>query len=80
MRTVYEGGQYSYRLRIMSDPDTISTDLIMYDSLENFEPTYDPEDPLGSDNDWIDAREDGDPDFHWQGTFRGVDTSQLEEL
>ncbi|MBQ1401562.1 MAG: hypothetical protein IIY99_04360, partial [Firmicutes bacterium] len=80
MRTVYEGGQYSYRLRIMSDPDTISTDLIMYDSLENFEPSYDPEDPLGSDNDYIDAREDGDPDFHWHGTFRGVDTSQLEAL
>lgn len=75
MRTVYEGGQYTYRLRVMSDPDTISTDMIMYDTLESFHAKVDPEDPLNSEHDYIDV---GAP--RWHGKFRGVDTSQLEAM
>ncbi|MGI6221425.1 MAG: Spy0128 family protein [Coriobacteriales bacterium] len=63
-RIVYEGGQYSYRLRMMSDDETISKDLVLYDSLENFQP--------GDGNDAIDV-----PAPHWRGTLVGVDTSQL---
>ena len=79
-RNVYEGGQYSYRLRVMSDPDTVSTGLILYDSLENFYAKGDPEHPEDSDNDIIDVVTDPDNDFHWHGNFLGVDTSQLEAL
>ena len=63
--TVYTGGQYSYRLRMMSDDGTISKDLILYDSLENFVPT------TGNSPEDIGAP-------CWKGTLRGVDVSQLE--
>ena len=66
-RTVYTGGFYSYRLRMMSDTDTISKDLIIYDSLENF---Y-----AGQGNDEIDIDAP-----RWQGAFRNVDVSQLESM
>ena len=66
-RTVWEGGTYAYRLRMMPDSDTKFQDMIIYDSLENFQ-------AKAGHNDDID---DGAP--HWQGTLRGVDVSQLEE-
>ena len=64
-RTVYEGGVYSYRLRTMSDDQTISKDLIIYDALETY---------------WaVDGNDQIDIDSpHWQGKFMGVDVSQLE--
>lgn len=63
-RTVYEGGVYSYRLRMMSDRNTISRDLIMYDSLENFYAAD------GNDEADINAP-------RWRGEFVAVDTLQL---
>lgn len=66
-RTVYEGGVYSYRLRMMSDADTISKDLVIYDSLENFH--------AGEGNDPADVV---DESRRWHGTLMGVDLSQLE--
>lgn len=62
--TVYEGGQYKYRLRMLSDPDTQSKDLIIYDALECFHAAD------GNDDADIDAP-------RWQGTLRSVDVSQL---
>ncbi|MGI6221615.1 MAG: Spy0128 family protein, partial [Coriobacteriales bacterium] len=66
-RTVFEGGQYAYRLRMMSDSDTISKDLVIYDSLEDFE--------AGQGNDAVDIDAP-----RWQGRFEGVDTSQLVSM
>ncbi len=65
-RTVYEGGVYTYRLRMMPDADTIAKDLIVYDSLENF---Y-----AGDGNDTIDIDAP-----HWHGRLISVDVSQLTE-
>lgn len=75
MRTVYEGGQYSYRLRVMSDPDTVSTGMVIFDSLENFHAQPDPDNPDEGDNDLIDVDAE-----RWQGKLRAVDISQLEAL
>ena len=66
-KTVYTGGTYVYRLRMMSDTETISKDLILYDSLENF---Y-----AGDGNDVIDINA-----ARWQGTLESVDVSQLEDM
>ncbi len=64
-RTVYEGGVYAYRLRMMPNVDTIAKDMIIFDSLENF---Y-----AGDGNDEIDVDAP-----RWQGTLLNVDVSQLE--
>ena len=81
MRTVYEGGQYTYRLRVMSDPSTISTDLIIYDSLENFYATGSTAEADNDPIDYIEPEDKGtDKDPHWQGVLRSVDTSQLEKM
>ena len=66
-RIVWEGGTYRYVLRMISDADTRSKDLVIYDSLENFH--------AGDGNDSADI---GAP--RWQGTLEEVDVSQLEEL
>ncbi len=63
-KIVYEGGRYAYRLRMMSNAETISKDLVIYDSLEIF---YANE---GNDPIDVDAP-------HWKGTLRSVDVSQL---
>lgn len=65
--TVYEGGHYSYRLRMMSNINTVSKQLILYDSFENF---Y-----AGDGNDEIDIDAP-----RWQGYFRSIDLTQLREL
>lgn len=76
-RTVYEGGQYAYRLRMISAPDTISSNLIVYDALETFEASNPDDDPIaemqGHDPIDVDAP-------RWQGYFRSIDTSQLEGM
>ena len=65
--TVYTGGTYTYRLHMMSDSETISKDLILYDSLENF---Y-----AGTGNDAIDIDAP-----RWQGRLKAVDTTQLSAM
>lgn len=72
MRTVYEGGQYTYRLRVMSDPDTVSEGMIIYDALEDFQ-------AKGNDNDAID-RDAVEAKALWKGRLREVDVSQLKEM
>ena len=66
-RTVYEGGQYTYRLTMMSNVGTTSKDMILYDTLENFH--------AGQGNDEVDINAP-----RWQGTLRKVDVSQLEAI
>lgn len=66
-RTVYEGGAYAYRLRMMSSPHTTSKGLVLYDTLEDFH--------AGDGNDAIDVNAP-----RWSGHLRGVDVRQLETL
>ena len=64
-RIVYEGGTYSYKLRMESSIGTETKDIRLYDSLENFY-AADGNSPLD-----INAP-------RWQGEFVGVNTSKLE--
>lgn len=66
-RCVYEGGQYSYRLRTMSDSDTETKDIVIYDALEAFH--------AGNGNDEVDIDAP-----RWRGYLRSIDLSQLEEM
>ncbi len=66
-RDVYEGGVYSYRIGTTPSAGTTASNVIMYDSLENFYPIAGNEDVDEADN-------------RWSGTFVGVDVSPLEEL
>ena len=65
-RDVYVGGRYSYRIRMASFEGTETSDIIVFDSLENF---YAQE---GNEEEDIDAP-------RWQGTFAGIDVSLLKE-
>ena len=67
-RIVYEGGQYNYRLRMMSDTGTITKNMILYDFLEVFRAYSDDHDPID-----VDAKT-------WSGYLREVDVSQLEDM
>ncbi|MBR0462528.1 MAG: BspA family leucine-rich repeat surface protein [Erysipelotrichaceae bacterium] len=66
LREVYTGGNYTYRLRMMSDAFTRSKNLVIFDSLENFVPV--------EGNSPVDVGE-----AQWQGTLKSVDMSQLIE-
>ena len=61
-KNVYEGGQYTYRLRMRNSPMSSAKDIIIYDNLENFVPD-------SSTQDFEDIR--------WRGTFKNIDVSQL---
>ena len=67
---VWEGGIYSYKLRMMPDSATRAKDMIIYDSLETFK--------AGDGNEKIDEMA-ANAGATWQGTFLGIDVSQLEE-
>lgn len=60
---VKEGGSYSYRMRFVSESGTTTRDLILYDSLENY-------DPLKS-NKYYGKKQ-------WKGTLESIDTSQAK--
>lgn len=66
-RTVWEGGFYSYRLRMMSDSNTKSKDLVLYDSLENYYA--------------VDGNDDADINApRWRGEFVSVDVDQIKKF
>ena len=71
-RDVYVGGRYSYRLSMGSGADTQTSQIVLYDTLENFSPAEENFDP----ND----RNDADTDNVWHGTFDGLDLSALETM
>ena len=71
-RDVYVGGRYSYRLSMGSGTDTQTSQIVLYDTLENFLPeesNFDPDDV-----------EDADTGNVWHGTFDGLDLSALEVM
>ena len=74
-KIVFNGGVYQYRLRMQPADRTSSTDMIIYDSLENFYAGgIDPE--TGKyPNDQIDYNAP-----RWQGTLQRVDISQIEAM
>lgn len=68
-KTVFEGGQYTYRLTMVSNAGTTSKDMILYDSLENYVPK--------------DGNDDADVAAYaanatWKGKLRRLDVSQIE--
>lgn len=63
-RNVYEGGRYTYSLRMQNTQETSARDIVIYDSLENYVPTSDKSDYQ---------------DTQWRGTFSDVDVSQLRQ-
>lgn len=71
-RDVYVGGRYSYRLSMGSGADSRTSQIVLYDTLENFSPAEENFDP----ND----RNDADTDNVWHGTFDGLDLSALETM
>ena len=62
-RNVYEGGRYTYSLRMQNTEESSSHNIVIYDNLENYVPT-------SEKNDYQDTQ--------WRGTFSGVDVSQLK--
>ena len=62
-RNVYEGGRYTYSLRMQNTEESSSRNIAIYDNLENYVPTSEKSDHQ---------------DTQWRGTFSGVDVSQLK--
>lgn len=58
-----EGGQYSYRIRMQSLSGTTTSNLIFYDSIENYN-------PLKTDEDYGVKR--------WKGTLEGIDLTHAK--
>lgn len=58
-----EGGQYSYRIRMQSLSGTTTSNLIFYDSIENYK-------PLKTDEDYGVKR--------WKGTLEGIDLTHAK--
>lgn len=67
---VWEGGFYTYRLRMMPDDETRAKNMIIYDSLETFK--------AGDGNEPIDEIA-ANQNATWQGILKSVDVSQLED-
>lgn len=63
-RNVYEGGGYTYSLRMQNTETASARDIVIYDNLENYVPPADKDDHR---------------DTRWRGTFAGVDVSQLRQ-
>ena len=62
-RNVYEGGRYTYSLRMQNTQESSARNIVLYDNLENYAPTADKSDYQ---------------DTQWRGTFSNVDVSQLK--
>ena len=63
-RNVYEGGRYTYSLRMQNTETSSARGIVIYDNLENYVPTADKSDYQ---------------DTQWRGTFSKVDVSQLRQ-
>ena len=61
-RNVYEGGRYTYSLRMQNTQESSARNIVIYDNLENYVPT---------------SEKDDYQDVQWRGTFSKVDVSQL---
>lgn len=79
--TVFEGHDYSYRLRISSAEETVTKDIFLFDSIENYHvPADGTKDP---DHDHIEARKDWKGDWQgkgqWRGTLNSIDLGEFVE-
>lgn len=61
-RNVYEGGRYTYSLRMQNTQTTSARGIVIYDNLDNYVPAADKSDYR---------------DMQWRGAFSKVDLSQL---
>ncbi len=66
-RDVFVGGDYAYRLKYSPADDTSAEKIRFYDSLENYYAV--------KGNDDIDIKAP-----RWQGTFNGIDTTQIKSM
>ena len=62
---VYEGGVYSYRLRMQNDSKTRAKGIVIYDNLENYVPTND---------------KDDHGDTQWRGLLASVDVTPMKQM
>ena len=74
-KIVFNGGVYQYRLRMQPADSTLSTDMILYDSLENFYAGGIDAETGKYPNDQVDYNAP-----RWQGTLQRVDISQIEAM
>lgn len=63
-RNVYEGGNYTYKIRVQNPRENSSKDIVLYDNIENYV-------PVKGKNDYGDVQ--------WRGEFKGVNTVRLEK-
>ena len=68
-RNVYTGGQYTYQIRMMADDETITKNIRLFDSLENYVAV--------DGNDPIDVPRENNTVYTWKGAYKGYDVSQL---
>ncbi|MDO5436201.1 MAG: FctA domain-containing protein [Clostridia bacterium] len=77
--TVYEGHDYTYRLKVSSDTETITKNIFLFDTIENYHvpddgtKTKDHEhiqDRVGWDGDWSATGQ-------WRGTLNAIDLSEF---
>ena len=69
--TVYEGHNYTYRLRVASSESTVTSDIIIYDTIEN----YHIPDPANEEtNDATKEADFNDKESkkNWQGDWQGI--------
>ena len=88
---VYEGHDYTYRLRVVSGPNTVTKDIVLYDTVENYR-IPDPNDSVVHDatkaadyadveskKNWYGDWQESDeyPGGQWRGTLKSIDLSEF---
>ena len=77
--TVYEGHNYTYRLKVTSDSETITKNIFLFDTIENYHVPDDGtktddhkhiQDRIGWDGDWSATGQ-------WRGTLNSIDISEF---
>ncbi len=69
--TVYEGHNYTYRLRVASSESTVTSDIIIYDTIENYhipDPTNEETNDATKEADFNDK----ESKKNWQGDWQGI--------
>ena len=69
--TVYEGHNYTYRLRVSSSESTVTSDIVIYDTIENYH-IPDPENDEYMDATKAEDYNDKEKKKNWQGDWEGV--------
>ncbi len=69
--TVYEGQNYTYRLRVSSSESTTTSDIVIYDTIENYH-IPDPEDTEMGDATKAEDFNDKESKKNWQGDWQDI--------